>query len=218
MNHLTMNLERFMTRAVFALYPGISCNGKLAIINDITNDRKHEDEVEFVDKKESNESANEASVFRAGIQEHRAVLGLANPTNRVPELKKDKERYYRLILRYSVFLDRELERKAEVKLSEGKNEESERRKAVLMRKRFDVVPMCNIKAHFVTIDPRILHGIMKEISPEYIVSREDFTGEKPGHVLEECLRFQTAQSQQTKGIQWDDRNRWSSLVCTLLGG
>jgi hypothetical protein len=88
MNHLTMNLERFMTRAVFALYPGISCHGKLAIINDITNDRKHEDEVEFVDKKESNESANEASVFLAVIQEHLAVLGLANPTNRVPELKK----------------------------------------------------------------------------------------------------------------------------------
>jgi len=32
------------------------------------------------------------------------------------ELKKDKERYYRLILRYFVFLDCELERKAEIKL------------------------------------------------------------------------------------------------------
>jgi hypothetical protein len=36
------------------------------------------------------------------------------------ELKKDKERYYRLILRYFVFLDCELERKAEMKLSEEK--------------------------------------------------------------------------------------------------
>jgi len=32
-------------------------------------------------------------------------------------LKKDKERYYRLVLRYFVFLDRELKRKAEMKLS-----------------------------------------------------------------------------------------------------
>jgi len=38
-NHLTENLERFMTRAVVALYPGLSRNGKWAIINGITNDR-----------------------------------------------------------------------------------------------------------------------------------------------------------------------------------
>jgi len=45
---------------------------------------------------------------------------LANPTDKISELKKDKERYYRLILRYFVFLDCELERKAEMKLSEEK--------------------------------------------------------------------------------------------------
>jgi hypothetical protein len=56
-------------------------------------------------------------------QEHRAVLGLANPTDKISELKKDKERYYRLLLRYFVFLDRELEHKAEMKLSEETNEE-----------------------------------------------------------------------------------------------
>jgi len=75
-----------------------------------------------------------------------------------------------------VFLDRELERKAEMKLN-GKNEEWERRKAFLIGKRFDVVPMCNIKSHFVTIDSRILYGIMKEICPEFDVSREEFSGE-----------------------------------------
>jgi len=76
-----------------------------------------------------------------------------------------------------VFLDRELERKAETKLSEGKNEEWERRKAALMGKRFDVVPMCKIKSHFVTIDSGVLYGIMRDISPEFSVSRENFTGE-----------------------------------------
>jgi len=176
-NHLTTNLERFLIRAVVALYPGLSRNGKWAIINGIMKDRKREDEVEFVDKKTSRRSTNEASVIRAVIQEHRAILGLANPSEKVSELKKDKERYCLLILRYFVFLDRELERKAEMKLSGENNEDWEGRKAVLMGKRFNLVPMCNIKSHFVTVDSRILYGIMKEISPEFNVSSEEFSGE-----------------------------------------
>jgi hypothetical protein len=155
-NHLTTNLERFIIRAVFALCPGISRKGIWAIINDITNDRKHEDGVEFVDKKESNESTNEASVIRAAVQEHRAVSGLANPPEKISELKKDKERYDRLVLRYFLFLDRELERKAEMKLSEESNEEWERRKAFLVGKRFNGVLLCNIKSHFVSIDSGVL--------------------------------------------------------------
>jgi len=176
-NHLTENIERFMKRAVFALYPGIPRKGKGAMINGITKDRKHKDEIGCVDKKASNGSTDEDSVIRAAIQEHRAVLGLANPTEKISELKNDKERYYRLILRYFVFLDRELERKAEMKLSEETNEEWERRKAVRMGKRFNVVPLSNIKSHFVTIDSRILHGIMKEISPEFDVRNIEFTGQ-----------------------------------------
>jgi len=46
-----------------------------------------------------------------------------------------------------------------------------------MGKRFNVVPMSNIKSHFVTIDSAVFYGIMKEISLEFSVSREDFTGE-----------------------------------------
>jgi len=75
-------------------------------------------------------------------------LGLANLTDKISELKKHKARYYRLVLRYFVILDRELERKAEMKLSEETNKEWERRKAFLMGKRFNVVPMYNIKSHF----------------------------------------------------------------------
>jgi len=122
-NHLTMDLERFMIRAVVALYPRISRNGKWTIINGIMKDRKREDEVEFVDEKASKVSTNEASANRAVIQEHRAVLGLPNPTDKVSELSKDKERYDRLILCYFVFLDRELEGKAAVMLREETNEE-----------------------------------------------------------------------------------------------
>jgi hypothetical protein len=46
-----------------------------------------------------------------------------------------------------------------------------------MGKRFNMVPVCNIKSHFVTIDSSVLHGIMREISPEFNVSREDFNCE-----------------------------------------
>jgi len=87
-NHLTENFERFMVRAVFALYPDISRNGKWAMINGITSDRKHEDEVEFVDKKAPNENTDAASAIRAAIKEHRAVLGLAYPTDKISALKK----------------------------------------------------------------------------------------------------------------------------------
>jgi hypothetical protein len=57
------------------------------------------------------------------------------------------------------------------------NLEWEKRKAVLKGKRFNVVPLCNIKSHFMSVDPGVLYGIMEEISPEFKVSREDFTGE-----------------------------------------
>jgi hypothetical protein len=46
-----------------------------------------------------------------------------------------------------------------------------------MGKRFNVVPMCTTKSHFVTTGSRVLHGIMKEISPEFDVRRAEFTGE-----------------------------------------
>jgi len=59
----------------------------------------------------------------------------------------------------------------------AKNEEWERPKAFLKGKRLNVVPMCNIRSHFVTIDSRILYGIMKGISTVFNVSRENFTVE-----------------------------------------
>jgi len=76
-----------------------------------------------------------------------------------------------------VFLDRELERKAEMMMSEETNEEWERRKAFLMGKRFDVVPLSNIKSYFVSIDSGVLYGIMRDIRPKFSISRKDFTGE-----------------------------------------
>jgi len=74
-NHMTMNLERFMIRTAFALYPGLSCNRIWGIIEIISNDRQHEDEIEFVDKKTSRRRKNEDSVIRTVMQEHRVALG-----------------------------------------------------------------------------------------------------------------------------------------------
>ena len=62
-------------------------------------------------------------MIRAAIQERRAILGLVNPTEKISELKKDQGRYYRIVVRYFVFLDPELEREAEMNLSEKTNEE-----------------------------------------------------------------------------------------------
>jgi len=119
-NHMIVSLSRFVIRDAFALYPGLSRKGIWAIINGITNDGQNEDEIEFVDKKTSSRRKNEDPAIRAVIQGHRAVLGPANPAEKISELIKDEERYHRLILRYFAFLDRELERKAEMKLSRGK--------------------------------------------------------------------------------------------------
>jgi len=52
----------------------------------------------------------------------------------------------------------------------------EKRKAALLGKRFNVVPLCTVKSHSVTIDSRVLHGIMKKERFELDVSNKEFTG------------------------------------------
>jgi len=75
-----------------------------------------------------------------------------------------------------VFLDRELERKAERQLS-GENEALLERIAARMGKCFNVVPRCEIKSHFMPIDSRVLYSIMRETCPEFNVRMTEFTGE-----------------------------------------
>jgi len=90
-NSTTMNLQRFMIRAISALYPGLSRRGIRAIIDGITNDSTSEQETEFVKEKTSRRGKNEAFVIGAAIQEHREVLGLVNPAEMVSDVKKDEE-------------------------------------------------------------------------------------------------------------------------------
>jgi hypothetical protein len=218
-NHLTLNLERFMIRAVFALYPVFSRNAIWAMINGIKNNGQHEDEIEFVDKKVSNENTSEASVIRALFQEDRLVLGLANPAEKISELKKYKERYFRLILPYFVFLDRELKRKAEMMRDEEENEEWERRKAALMGKRFNVVPLCNVKSHFVTINSSVLHGPLKEISPEFDIREEFSKVTSRGADFRAFREFMETQAAHDEEM-WKEysKPRWARLRMNLYSG
>jgi hypothetical protein len=75
-NRMTMKLKRFMICAVFATYLGLSRQGIWTIINGITSDRQNGQEIEFVVKKISRGRKYEATLIRAAIQEHRAVMGL----------------------------------------------------------------------------------------------------------------------------------------------
>jgi hypothetical protein len=83
-----MELRSFTIRSIFALDPGLTRQGIFAIINGNTNDRKHEDEIEFIDEKKSLRSMNEDSVIRAVIQEHRAGLGLGEPSSKDIRVEK----------------------------------------------------------------------------------------------------------------------------------
>jgi len=67
-----------------------------------------------------------------------------------------------------------------------------------MGKRFNVVPLCNIKSHFVSIDSGVLYGIMRENSPEFDVSREDFTGENRETYWKNTFNFKRLKTSKQK--------------------
>jgi len=139
-NHSTLNLKRLMMRSMFALCPDPSRESIRAILNGITKDCHHEQEIDSTEKRASKESTNEAYRIRAATQEHRAVFGLVNPADKLSDMRQDEERCHPLILHYFVFLNREFERKAEMELGVGKNDESLKPKAALLEECFDVVP------------------------------------------------------------------------------
>jgi len=211
---MNMNLKRFMVRAVIALYPGLSRKGIRVIIRGITNDRQHEQEIEFFHKKTSRKRKNEAYVIRAAIIEHRAVLGLVNPQEKISDRKKDEERCYPLILRNFVFFDRELERKADMELSRGKcavgetqgcgSGEAPQYRSIMLRQ----VTRCDYRLH----NPLYHHeGDQSRVQ----CKQGEVHPRRRENLPDEYLRFQAPQHQQEKVIHWDDRKRWSSRVWRL---
>jgi hypothetical protein len=67
-----------------------------------------------------------------------------------------------------------------------------------MGKRFNVVPMCNIKSHFVSIDSGVLYGIMRENSPEFDVSREEFSRENRETYWKNIFNFKRLKMSEQK--------------------
>jgi hypothetical protein len=106
-----------MIRVVIVLYPGLFREGMLAIIDGMKDDRQHEQEIIFVDKRTSHRRKNRYSVIRASIQKHRSVSGLANPREKPVMYGKYEERCYSFILPYFMVFHGELERRAEMELS-----------------------------------------------------------------------------------------------------
>jgi len=156
----------------------LSQSDRRVTINGISNDSKNEHEIELVDKKTSHRSMNEASVIRAAIQEHRALLGLVDPAEQVSEVEKDGKRKM-LPTRPALFrvFGPRTRTQGWDGAGCGENAESVERKAALAGTRFEVVRLCEIKSHFVTIDSRVLYGILKEISSGLDVRNKEFTGE-----------------------------------------
>jgi len=123
-------------------------------------------------------------------------LGLVNPTEKVSEIKKS----YPLMLCYFVVLNRQLDRKAAMEQDVEANEESEKRNASLLEKRFNIVPIRNIKSHLVTIGSRALYGITREISLEYDVRKKEFrnvTGRGASfQAFQESVKIRVAHSEE----------------------
>jgi len=67
-----------------------------------------------------------------------------------------------------------------------------------MGKRFNVVPMCNIKSHFVSTDSRVLYGIMKGISPEFNGNREEFSDENRETYWKNIFNFKRLKMSEQK--------------------
>ena len=77
------------------------------------------------------------------VIQHRRILGLAAPKSKIGKKSFDSAKNLCGVLRYACFANR-WKRDHDLPM-------------------FDVVPICKIKAHFVTIDANVLHGVMKSV-------------------------------------------------------
>jgi len=117
---------------VFALYQGLSHRARWAIIDGITSDNKNEQEIEFVDKKRSHRRKKEVSAICV-------VLELANPVEKVSEMENDgKDVIPSFCVKSWSWIESSNAKRRWSRL--WKNEESEKRKAFLLEKRFNIVP------------------------------------------------------------------------------
>jgi len=81
--HMTVNIHFLLIGAVFSLYLGLFRGDVPVIIDCFKNDRQHEHEIKFIDKGTTPMIKNDASVIRATILQHRSVLGIVNPREKL---------------------------------------------------------------------------------------------------------------------------------------
>jgi len=148
-NHLIMNLERFMIRVCKA-HPSWSKEHALGVACHIRG---------YLTQK-SIPDTEEASAF---IHAHRSVLGFVGDRDGInPQWYKSKSTVP-IILRYFVYLGRTLESFIAASPLFADEETTQKERSKRIKKRFDIVPICQSRAHFITIDTSVLYGILREL-------------------------------------------------------
>jgi hypothetical protein len=162
-NHMRFNLDRFMSRTLKAMYPQLTGTDRIRLVKKIKGVDTREDtdtdaEATSTSSRsdEDTESAN-AQGFdeNAIVHAHRSALGFASPHDCMSFAWLRADGCLPYILRYYVFLNRALEKHAEAL--------PEERRSRVTQALFDVVPLCHIKTHFITVDTSVLHGLLKEL-------------------------------------------------------
>jgi len=146
----------------------------------------------------SHRRKNKDSFIRATIQEHRAVLGLVNPAEKVSDMKKDGERCYPLMLRYFVFSDRRLERTTEMEVGAG---HKSRVGATEGYPSGEALQRLSVMQHQVALCEYRLQSRSWHHEGDLNGARCKQGGVhrgKPGDVLEAYPRLQTCQNEQAK--------------------
>jgi len=161
-NHMRVNLDRFMKRSIYALHPEVSGPQKYELMKRIKGlIGRYDDGGEYVEDsdnetEEGDDDETEPPDHLGDIvNTHRAALGLSRQTDRVSTGWLRSDSCLPLILRYYVFLNREIETRA------SRLPDSDRPR--LLKQLFDVVPICKIKTHFITVDTSVLYGLMAEL-------------------------------------------------------
>ena len=179
-NHMRVNLDRFMRRTLNALYPHLSGTRRYELVRRIkggnTDDVDDDDDNDLVD--DGDGDVQQGHVHEDGlhmdaiVRVHRAALGLATPQDRVSPGWMQTNACLPRILRYYVFLNRALEEAAAAAPPEQRPR--------ITKRLFNVVPLCQIKTHFITVDTDVLYGLMVDL--RYVQSgRPVFRAFKDAH-------------------------------------
>jgi len=161
-NHMRVNLDSFMKRAVCTLHPDLDKSQKKDVMKRIKghtgrNDQGDDDigsddgDIEG-DGEEQGAPPDNLDVI---VNAHRAALGLVRKTDKIASGWLKSNRCLPLILRYYVFINREMEAKA------ASMTPAERPR--VLKRLFDVLPICKVKEHFITMDTSVLYGLMTEL-------------------------------------------------------